>query len=57
MEALGLGLEALGRAIGGFATAFGFVGVVLILVSGALIYTEKITPEDLKKLLKRRDRL
>lgn len=57
MEALGLGLEAIGQALGKWATAFGFIGVTLILVSGALIYFEKISPDDLKKLLKRKDRL
>lgn len=57
MEALGLGLQAIGRGLVAFGNAFGFIGVSLILVSGALLYFEKITPEDLKKLLKRRDRL
>jgi hypothetical protein len=52
MEILGQGLMALGSAIGSIATAFGFIGVAGIAAGTFLIYTDKMTVEQLKDLLK-----
>ena len=48
MEALGLGLQAIGSAVGAWATAFGFIYVVGILSKTFLIYTDKGKNEDFK---------
>ena len=52
MEVLGQGLMALGSAIGSIATAFGFIGVAGIAAGTFLVYTDKMTVEQLKDLLK-----
>ena len=48
MEILGLGLQAIGSAVGAWATAFGFIYVVGILSKTFLIYTDKGKNEDFK---------
>jgi hypothetical protein len=52
MEILGQGIMALGSAIGSIATAFGFIGVAGIAAGTFLVYTDKMTVEQLKDLLK-----
>lgn len=52
MEVLGQGLAAIGNAVGAFATAFGFIGVAGIAAGTFLVYTDKMTVEQLKDLLK-----
>ena len=52
MEILGQGLAAIGNAVGAFATAFGFIGVAGIVAGTFLVYTDKMTVEQLKDLLK-----
>jgi hypothetical protein len=52
MEAIGLGLEALGHAVGAWATAFGFIYVVGILSKTFLIYMDKAKIEDFKNWFK-----
>lgn len=52
MEILGQGLAAIGNAVGAFATAFGFIGVAGIAAGTFLVYTDKMTVEQLKDLLK-----
>lgn len=52
MEVLGQGLAAIGDAVGAFATAFGFIGVAGIVAGTFLVYTDKMTVEQLKDLLK-----
>ena len=48
MEVIGLGLQAIGSAIGAWATAFGFIYVVGILSKTFLIFMDKGTNEDFK---------
>ena len=48
MEAIGLGLQAIGSAVGAWATAFGFIYVVGILSKTFLIYTDKGNENDFK---------
>lgn len=52
MEVLGQGFAAIGNAVGAFVTAFGFIGVVGIAAGTFLVYTDKMTIEQLKDLLK-----
>ena len=52
MEVLGQGLAAIGNAVGAFATAFGFIGVAGIAAGTFLVYTDKMTVEQLKDLMK-----
>jgi hypothetical protein len=52
MEILGQGIIALGSAIGSIATAFGFIGMAGIAAGTFLVYTDKMTVEQLKDLLK-----
>ena len=52
MEMVGQGLAAVGNAVGAFATAFGFIGVAGIAAGTFLVYTDKMTVEQLKDLLK-----
>lgn len=52
MEILGQGIMSLGSAIGSIATAFGFIGVAGIAAGTFLVYTDKMTVEQLKDLLK-----
>jgi hypothetical protein len=52
MEILGQGLDAIGNAIGAWATAFGFVYVVGILSKTFLIYMNKAKIEDFKNWFK-----
>ena len=56
MEVIGIGLEAIGSTIGGIASAASGVCIVAIVVAGGLIYTDKMTIEDLKELINRRRR-
>jgi hypothetical protein len=53
MEALGIGLQALGSAIGSIAAGMSTVCVVGIISAAVLIYFEKITIADLKELFKK----
>lgn len=48
MEILGLGLQAIGSAVGAWATAFGFIYVVGILSKTFLIFMNKGKNEDFK---------
>lgn len=48
MEALGQGLASIGNALGIIGGWIGFVCVIGIAASTFLIYTEKITLEQLK---------
>ena len=48
MEVIGLGLQAIGSAVGAWATAFGFIYVVGILSKTFLIFMDKGTNEDFK---------
>lgn len=48
MEAIGLGLQAIGSAVGVWATAFGFIYVVGILSKTFLIFMDKGKNEDFK---------
>lgn len=48
MEVLGEGLMAIGRAIGAWATAYGFIYVAGIASKTFLIFTDKAKVEDLK---------
>lgn len=48
METIGLGLQAIGSAVGAWATAFGFIYVVGILSKTFLIYTDKGKESDFK---------
>lgn len=50
MEALGQGLVSIGDALGTIGGWIGFVCTVGIIASTFLIYTEKITLEQLKDL-------
>lgn len=50
MEALGQGLTSLGEAIGFIGGWIGFVCIAGIAASTFLIYTDKITFEQLKEL-------
>ena len=50
MEALGQGLEALGNAIGSIGGWIGFGCVAGIAASTFLVYTGKVTIEQLKDL-------
>lgn len=53
MEVLGIGLQALGSAIGAVAASVSVVCVVGIISAAVLIYFEKITIADLKELFKK----
>ena len=55
MEAIGLGLQAIGRSIGTCAMALAWIYVVGIGTKTFLIYTGKATAEDLKNWCKFRD--
>ena len=48
MEIIGLGLQAIGSAVGAWATAFGFIYVVGILSKTFLIFMDKGKNEDFK---------
>ena len=48
MEVIGLGLQAIGSAVGAWATAFGFIYVIGILSKTFLIFMDKGTNEDFK---------
>lgn len=48
MEIIGLGLQAIGSAVGHWATAFGFIYVVGILSKTFLIFMDKGKNEDFK---------
>lgn len=56
MEILGVGLEAIGSAIRGIASSISGVCIVAITIAGGLIYTDKMTIEDLKELINRKRR-
>ena len=51
-----MGLEAIGSAICGIASAASGVCIVAIIITGGLIYRDKITIEDLKELINRKRR-
>ena len=48
MEVIGLGLQAIGSAVGAWATAFGMIYVVGILSKTFLIFMDKGKNEDFK---------
>lgn len=56
MEALGLGLQALGKSIGTCAVAIGWIYVVGIGCKTFLIYTGKAKIEDFKDWFKFKDK-
>lgn len=56
MEALGQGLASIGNALGIIEGWIGFVCVIGIAASAFLIYTEKITLEQLKDLFNKERR-
>ena len=53
MEAVGIGLQALGSAIGAIAGWTRTVFIVGIAATAILLYTKTITIADLKELLKK----
>ena len=55
MEAIGLGLQAIGKSIGTCAMALAWIYVVGIGTKTFLIYMGKATAEDLKNWFKFRD--
>lgn len=52
MEAIGIGLQAIGSAAGAWATAFGFIYVVGILSKTVLIILDKAKLSELKDWFK-----
>ena len=56
MEAIGLGLQAIGKSIGTCAMALAWIYVVGIGTKTFLIYTGKATAEELKNWFKFRDK-
>lgn len=56
MEAIGLGLEAIGGAIGAAAGWAGFVCVVGIAALTFLVYTDKVPFEKIEQFLNKRKR-
>ena len=56
MEAIGLGLQAIGKSIGTCAIALAWIYVVGIGTKTFLIYTGKAIAEDLKNWFKFRDK-
>ena len=56
MEAIGLGLQAIGKSIGTCAIALAWLYVVGIGTKTFLIYTGKATAGDLKNWFKFRDK-
>lgn len=56
MEVIGVGLEAIGKAIGSIADAASSTCIVGIVVVGALIYLDKLTVDDVKELFNRKRR-
>ncbi len=52
MEAIGLGLQALGKSIGTCATAYAFVYIIGIGCKTFLIYTGKASIDSFKDWLK-----
>lgn len=56
MEAIGLGLEAIGGAIGAVAGWAGFVCVVGIAALTFLVYTDKVPFEKIEQFLNKRKR-
>lgn len=50
MEALGQGLVSIGNALGAIGGWIGFVCIVGIVASTFLVYTDKVTLEQLKDL-------
>lgn len=53
MEAVGIGLEAIGKAVSSISSCVGFVCVAGILATTFLVYTDKISFEDVEKLIKK----
>lgn len=53
MEVLGIGLQALGSAIGTVVVSVSTVCVVGIISAAVLIYSNKMTIADLKELFKK----
>lgn len=56
MAIIGAGLEALGAAIVGVATAAAFIAISLILCITILIYTNKINYKEIIELIKNNKR-
>ncbi len=56
MEIIGVGLEAIGDAIGRVAGAASSTCIVGIVVIGALIYLDKLTIDDVRELFNRKRR-
>lgn len=56
MEALGIGLEILGKAISSVAGWGGMVCITLICTIGFLIYNEKCTLSELKLFFEKHKR-
>ena len=48
MEAVGMGLQAIGKAIGVWATAYAFIYIAGIGTKTFLIYTEKAKIDEMK---------
>ena len=55
MEAIGMGLQAIGKAIGAWATAYAFIYIAGIGTKTFLIYTGKAPIEAFKDWFKFRD--
>lgn len=55
MEAIGMGLEAIGKGVAACASAVGWIYVVGFLCKTFLIYMDKATPESLKDWFKLRN--
>lgn len=56
MEAIGLGIEAIGGAIGAVAGWTGFVCIVGIAALTFLVYTDKVPLEKIEQFLNKRKR-
>lgn len=53
MEAIGLGLEALGHAVSAIASWGGFVCIAGIAATTFLVYTDKISFDNVKDFFKK----
>ena len=56
MEAIGMGIVALGKAIGSIAAWGGLSIISAVMVSAFLIYTDKISLDDIKSFFNKRGR-
>ena len=48
MEAIGMGLQAIGKAIGAWATAYALIYIAGIGTKTFLIYTERVKMDEIK---------